>query len=61
MVNKPELVDFILKDVNSRTLKQYIKDLEDTIENIEQIVNNNKITGIEAKMIIKDMLGSDNK
>ena len=58
-MNKPELVDFILKDVNSRTLKQYIKDLEDMIENIKQIVNNNKISGIEAKMIIKDMLGSD--
>lgn len=58
-MNKPELVNFILKDVNSRTLKQYIKDLEDKLENIEQIVNNNKISGIESKLIIKDILGSD--
>lgn len=55
-MNKPELVDFILKDVNSTTLKQYIKDLEYMIENIEQIVNNDKISGIEAKMIVKDLL-----
>lgn len=60
-MNKPELVDFILKDVNSKILKQYIKDLEDMIENIEQIVNNDKISGIEAKLIIKDILGSDEK
>ena len=58
-MNKPELVNFILKDVNSNILKQYIKDLENMIENIEQIVNNDKISGIEAKMIIKEILECD--
>jgi hypothetical protein len=56
---RPDFVDFILKDVNSKMLKDYIKDLENKIENINEIVNNDKISGIEAKLIIKDLLGSD--
>lgn len=58
-MERPELVDFILKDVNSNMLKEYINNMESIISRIKEIVNNDKITGIEAKLIIKDMLESD--
>ena len=60
--NREELedfVDFILKDVNSNILKTYIEEHRDKINKIKEIVNNDKISGIEAKMIIKDILGDD--
>lgn len=53
---RPDFIDFILKDVNSVKLKEYITNLENTIERIEELVNNEKITGIESKLIIKDLL-----
>lgn len=53
---RPDFIDFILKDVNSVKLKEYITSLEETIDKIEQIVNNEKISGIEAKLIIIDLL-----
>lgn len=58
-MKRPELVDFILKDVNSNMLKEYINNMESIISRIKEIVNNEKITGIEAKLIIKDILESD--
>lgn len=58
-MERPELVDFILKDVNSNMLKEYINNMESIISRIKEIVNNDKITGIEAKLIIKDILESD--
>jgi len=58
-LERPELVDFILKDVNSNMLKEYINNMESIISRIKEIVNNDKITGIEAKLIIKDILESD--
>lgn len=54
-----DFIDFMLKDINSNILKQYIKDKRETIKRIKEIVNNDKITGIEAKLIIKDILESD--
>ena len=54
-----EFIDFMLKDIDSNILKQYIKDKRTTIKRIKEIVNNEKITGIEAKLIIKDILESD--
>lgn len=59
MNEEREFIEFILKDVNSKKLKEYIYKLEETQERIKDIVNNDKISGIEAKMIIKDILGSD--
>lgn len=63
MINSKEeledFIDFMLKDINSNILKQYIKDKRELIKRIKEIVNNDKITGIEAKLIIKDMLESD--
>lgn len=53
---KEEFIDFILKDVNSKTLKDYIKEQRETLEEIKNIVNNDKVSGIEAKLIIKDLL-----
>ncbi|MBQ6628555.1 MAG: hypothetical protein IJI98_11130 [Methanosphaera sp.] len=55
-MKRPDFIDFILKDVNSVKLKEYINTLEDTIERIDELVNNEKITGIESKLIIKDLL-----
>ena len=64
MINSKEeledFIDFMLKDINSNILKQYIKDKRTTIKRIKEIVNNDKITGIEAKLIIKDMLDKEN-
>lgn len=54
-----DFIEFILKDVNSKKLKEYIYKLEETQERIKDIVNNDKISGIESKLIIKDILGSD--
>ena len=51
-----EFIDFLLKDINSNVLKEYIKDQRDTIAEIKRIVNDDKITGIEGKLIIKDLL-----
>ena len=63
MINSKEeledFIDFMLKDINSNILKQYIKDKRELIKRIKEIINNDKITGIEAKLIIKDMLESD--
>ena len=54
---RPDFIDFILKDVNSVKLKEYINTLEDTIIRIDELVNNEKITGIESKLIIRDLIG----
>lgn len=63
MINSKEeledFIDFMLKDIDSNILKQYIKDKRELIKRIKEIVNNDKIAGIEAKLIIKDILGSD--
>ena len=59
MTEEREFIEFILKDVNSKKLKEYIYKLEETQERIKDIVNNDKISGIESKLIIKDILGSD--
>lgn len=61
MTEDREFIEFILKDVNSKKLKDYINSLEDTLDQINKLVNNDKVSGIEAKLIIKDLLGSDNK
>lgn len=53
---RPDFIDFILKDVNSKKLKDYITYLEKTIERIDELVNNENVTGIEAKLIIIDLL-----
>lgn len=52
-------IDFMLKDIDSNILKQYIKDKRELISQIKDIVNNDKITGIEAKLIIKDILNKE--
>lgn len=52
---REEFIDFILKDVNSNILKEYIKETRNKLETIEKIVNNDKISGIESKLIIKDL------
>ena len=59
MTEDREFIEFILKDVNSKKLKDYIYSLEDKLEQINKLVNNDKVSGIEAKLIIKDLLGSD--
>lgn len=51
-----EFIDFMLKDIDSNILKQYIKDKRELISQIKDIVNNDKTSGIEAKLIIKDLL-----
>lgn len=51
-----EFVDFLLKDIKSNVLKEYIKDQREKLDRIKEIVSNDKITGIEAKLIIKDLL-----
>ena len=38
-VEKPELINFILKDVNSKVLKRYIKDLEEKVQDLSDIIN----------------------
>lgn len=53
---RPDFIDFILKDVNSKKLKEYINNLEETIKQIKKLVNNEKVTGIEAKLIIQDII-----
>lgn len=53
---RPDFIDFILKDVNSKKLKDYITNLEKTIERVGELVNNENVTGIEAKLIIIDLL-----
>lgn len=55
-MNRPDFIDFILKDVNSIKLKEYIKTLEKTLSRIDELVNDKGITGIEAKLIIIDLL-----
>lgn len=40
----------------SREIERYIVDLETALNKIKDIVNNEKITGIEAKLMIKDIL-----
>jgi hypothetical protein len=55
-MNRPDFIDFILKDVNSVKLKEYIKTLEKTLNRIDELVNDKSITGIEAKLIIIDLL-----
>lgn len=55
-MNRPDFIDFILKDVNSVKLKEYIKTLEKTLNRIDELVNDKGITGIEAKLIIIDLL-----
>lgn len=37
-IEKPELVDFILKDVKSDILKKYIKDLEKKVRDLSDII-----------------------
>ena len=51
-----DFIDFILKDVNSKVLTDYVNETRDLIKNIKELVNNDKVSGIEAKMIIKDLL-----
>lgn len=53
---RPDFIDFILKDVNSKKLKDYITYLEKTIERVDELVNNEDVAGIEAKLIIIDLL-----
>ena len=55
-MTRPDFIDFILKDVNSTKLKEYIETLEYTLDRINELVNNEKVTGIEAKLIIQDLL-----
>lgn len=38
-VEKPELIKFILKDINSKILKKYIKDLEEKVQNLSDIID----------------------
>lgn len=61
MKNDPEeFIDFILKDINSKILKDYVNNSREKLEYIKKLVNNDKITGIEAKLIIKDLLNKEN-
>lgn len=39
-----------------REVERYIVNLENTLDKIKKIINNEKITGIEAKLMIKDIL-----
>lgn len=39
-----------------REIERYISNLENTLDKIKKIVDNEKITGIEAKLMIKDIL-----
>lgn len=55
-IKRPDFIDFILKDVNSVKLKKYITNLEETINRIKDIIDNEKITGVESKIIIKYLL-----
>lgn len=47
------LNDLVLKQ------KEEIERLENVVHEIRNVVNNEKVSGIEAKLIIKDILGSD--
>ena len=38
-----------------------IEDLAKVLNNIFNVVNNEKVSGIEAKMIVKDILDKENK
>ena len=39
-----------------RKIERYIVNLENTLDKIKKIIENEKITGIEAKLMIKDIL-----
>ena len=40
----------------SREIERYIIDLETTLDKIKSIIGNEKVSGIEAKLMIKDIL-----
>lgn len=40
----------------SREIERYIIDLETTLDKIKNIIGNEKVSGIEAKLMIKDIL-----
>lgn len=54
-----ELISIVSEGQDSeqrREIEKYIINLETTLDKIKDIVNNEKITGIEAKLMIKDIL-----
>lgn len=56
-----EIKDSILflDEENSRYVIEEIERLKNVVHEIRNVVNNEKVSGIEAKLIIKDILGSD--
>lgn len=60
-IKRPDFVDFILKDINSKVLKDYIKDLEKRISNAIDLIEETKgyyLDGIDEEL--KDMLKGEN-
>lgn len=45
----------------SREIERYIIDLETTLDKIKNIIGNEKVSGIEAKLMIKDILEERNE
>lgn len=43
-----------------REIERYIVNLENTLDKIKKIIENEKVSGIEAKLMIKDILNDKN-
>lgn len=59
-----DLMDIICEGQDSiqrQQVENYIFRLEKTINEIRKVVNNEKVSGIEAKLIIKDILDKEYK
>lgn len=48
--------DTMIDGKETKLLHDYITDLETALDKIKDIVNNEKVSGIEAKLMIKDIL-----
>jgi len=59
-----DLMDIICEGQSSiqrQQVENYISRLEKAINEIRNVVNNEKVSGIEAKLIIKDILDKEYK
>jgi len=59
-----DLMDVICEGQSSiqrQQVENYISRLEKAINEIRKVVNNEKVSGIEAKLIIKDILDKEYK
>lgn len=59
-----DLMDIICEGQDSiqrQQVENYIFRLEKTVNEIRKVVNNEKVSGIESKLIIKDILDKEYK